>query len=89
MKKLLVICSLILVSCTRFDDVKNGHDHAEVTQKTPVGQEVIEATWKDSGLWILTRKRKAGETIDTLDFNSYDGYEDSERPTTILHIIEQ
>ncbi len=94
MKKTIIfwICAIIafcLASCTKYDDVKYGVDGAQLSQKLPVGQHVITVTWKDAGFWVLSRNRKTGETVDTLTFDCYDGYNEDDKYSSRLILIEQ
>ena len=63
---LLVVILGISTSCTENQRAKRWGGTAGVTLEE--GQKVVTVTWKDSDLWILTRDRKAGESVDTYTF---------------------
>lgn len=73
MKKILItgIAAIIgitsLCGCTEQQMTKNYG--GTTTIDLPSGRKLEEVTWKEDNLWILTRERKEGETIDTYYFN--------------------
>tara|TARA_R110000772_G_scaffold43995_5_gene101264 strand:- start:4529 stop:4795 length:267 start_codon:yes stop_codon:yes gene_type:complete len=71
MKKLLLVLLvgifLATTGCTKQSRAKNWG--GSYTVDLPVDRELVEATWKSDELWLLTRKRKEGETIDEFTFN--------------------
>jgi hypothetical protein len=94
MKRTIIfwVCAIIafcLASCTKYDDVKYGRTGATLTQKLPKGQHVLTVTWKDAGFWVLSRNRDSTETIDTLNFDCYDGYDENDKYSSRLTLIEQ
>ncbi len=70
MKKLLfvigVMFMIVLFSCTENQRVKKFGGNATIT--LPKGKKLINATWKDSNLWYLTRNMKPGETAEEYTF---------------------
>ena len=73
MKKILItgIAAIIgitgLCGCTEQQMAKSYG--GTTTIDLPSGRKLEEVTWKEDDLWILTRERKEGETIDTYYFN--------------------
>ena len=66
MKKLLLTLTLLtLTGCTNVL-VKNYGGKEERT--LPCGQKLVNLTWKDANLWILTRGMREGEALDTYTF---------------------
>ncbi len=70
MKK-LVIVSLILVffasvSCTENFKVKKMGGKMKV--ELPVGKKLVNVTWKEDNMWVLTRDRHEDEKVDTFTF---------------------
>lgn len=42
-----------------------------ITRELPSGQKVVNVTWKDDNLWILTRASRPGEVPETLTFTEH------------------
>lgn len=59
---LLVVMGFSLTGCKSVAKNMGG----TVTIDVPKGQKVIEATWKDSNLWYLTRPMRKDEEPETL-----------------------
>lgn len=68
MKKyiLLAFLSLILFGCTENQRVKTFGGSASL--KLPSGQKLINATWKQDNLWILTRPMTELDSCQTYTF---------------------
>jgi len=73
MRKIFVVCSIALalmigsVGCT-----KNAHARVyggTETIKLEPGQKLINATWKETDLWILTRDMHDGEAAESYRFS--------------------
>jgi len=68
MLKLFLLLSLVgvlftLTSCKNFRAKNWG---GNVTYKLNVGEKLLNVSWKDEDLWVLTRKRLPNEKCDTL-----------------------
>lgn len=72
MKKFLSFLLLIVIfaafgACTENQQAKNWGGTATIN--VPAGQKVINATWKESDFWYLTRPMYPDEKADTLTFH--------------------
>jgi len=72
MKKILIGLLLLLTvsitsSCTENNIAKNYGGTMNIELKA--GDKLLEATWKNDDLWILTRERRDGEAIETYKFS--------------------
>lgn len=75
MKKTILLLSLIglLISCTDNERARNYGGTEKIN--LPANKELVNVTWKgDKDIWILTRNRKPGETIDTFYFKEKSNY---------------
>lgn len=70
MKKLFLALALILalgsVACTQQDMARNFGGTAQID--LPPGEKLVNVTWKQVDLWILTRPANPGETPQTYRF---------------------
>ncbi len=69
MKKTLLILgvlALTLGSCTENQRAKSLGGN--FTEDLPCGEKLIEVTWKNEQMWILTRPMRANETAETYSF---------------------
>lgn len=68
MKKLILLIALVIpfVGCTENQRAKNwgGNTTIEVS----ANKKLVNLTWKNENLWVLTRDRKEGETAETYYF---------------------
>lgn len=76
MKKLSILAvglfALLLTSCTENQRVKSwGGTGSYSIEK---GQKVVNVTWKNEELWILTRTMHADESAETYKFNEKSSY---------------
>lgn len=65
---LILISGVIILtaeSCNYFTRNFGGTLEYEV----PAGEKVVNVTWKDSDIWVLTRKMQPNEKPDTLRFS--------------------
>lgn len=64
----LVLLAIGLASCNNWQArYAGGTQNVEVTQ----GQAVVNVTWKDDSLWVLTRQRRADEAPQKYEFKEY------------------
>ncbi len=78
----LLILILTLISCTENSRAKNwGGDS---TQELECGQKLIEVTWKESDMWILTRPMREGEVAETYTFHEESSFGVWEGTVTII-----
>lgn len=74
MKKIFILLFILslFVSCTDEQMAKNWGGTATV--ELPENVKLINVTWKENDdLWLLTRKMKADEKADTLEFFQHTG----------------
>ena len=67
MKRVVVIVACVMAvsggtACTRMNRAQRWGFQETVI--LPAGRKLVNATWKDSNLWILTRPALAGESSD-------------------------
>jgi len=64
---LVIMCgALVFASCT-----KNTRARAwggEMTISVPAGQKLVNVTWKENDVWILTRPMRTDESPETYSF---------------------
>jgi len=76
MKKLALILSVIALisftSCTKNQMAKSYG--AKMTIELEPSTKLVNATWKDSDLWVLTRPMKADEKPETYKFSEKSTY---------------
>lgn len=74
MKKLLLLMGIGLVmgSCTENQRARAWGGTSTVHLKA--GEELINATWKESDLWLLTKERPAGQAPSTYYFSEDSSY---------------
>jgi hypothetical protein len=58
--------SLTLVGCT--ENIRARSFGGTMTINVAKGQKVVNATWKGTDLWILTKKMKDGEIAESYEF---------------------
>ncbi len=63
---MLVLSSLVLSGCTQNERAKNFG--GKMTIKLEKGHKLVNATWKDDSLWLLTRPMREGEDAEVLTF---------------------
>ena len=64
MKIIPLIAILALLGCNALSRKYGG----DMTQKVDCGRKVVNVTWKDSDLWVLTRQMRSDETPETYVF---------------------
>jgi hypothetical protein len=66
MKKLIVVCLLLCCGCTAQSRAKNfgGTD----TKDLPKNQKLVNVTWKENDMWILTRPMHKDDVAETYSF---------------------
>jgi hypothetical protein len=69
MKKLFITLTLLtaLAACNENTSARNSGGTA--TKRLPSGRKLVNVTWKDDSLWILTREMRPGETAETYKFS--------------------
>jgi len=88
MKKVIFVIAILLItltSCTDNMKVKEWGGTAEMY--LPKGQKLVNMTWKESNLWILTKPMKDTDEVETYTF-----YEESSlgvmEGTYIVHEVK-
>jgi hypothetical protein len=64
---LLFVMTLLLFSCT--ENARVRVFGGEGTLNVPQGQKVVNVTWKETDLWILTRPMTAKDSAETYTFS--------------------
>ena len=68
MKKLLItiLLATVLSGCTGNQVAKNFGGTYKI--ELPANRKLVNVTWKESDLWILTRNKREGETVESYEF---------------------
>jgi hypothetical protein len=88
MKKLFAIVMILAATfivwsgCT--DNSRARSFGGSMTEKLPPGEKLVNVTWKETDLWILTRPMQAGETPGTYTFKEKSTYGVMEGTITIV-----
>jgi hypothetical protein len=74
MKKLILAAFIgaLLSACT--DNQKSKTFGGNQIVKLEKGQKFVNATWKESNLWVLTRSRHEGEPVESFTFREKSGF---------------
>lgn len=64
---LFLIATMLSTSCT--DNIRVKGYGGTATIDLPVGQKLVNVTWKNADLWILTRPARTGELPETYSFS--------------------
>jgi hypothetical protein len=72
MQRFFCIALIILAGCTQNQSAKKYGGTMNV--KTEKGRKVLNVTWKDDSLWILTRPTKTNEKPETVIFQEESAY---------------
>ena len=74
MKKLILSLAAValLASCTENDRVKNWGGNGTI--KLPVGQKLVNVTWKDTELWYITRPMTVNDYPETYTLKEKSSY---------------
>ena len=79
---LLLIVAVGLSSCTEKTMAKNyGGGY---TLELPVGQKLVNATWKETEFWYITRPMREGEEAETYYFKEDSNFGILEGTVTIV-----
>ena len=63
----LIVCALLVFnSCTANERARSWG--GEMTIAVPAGQKLVNVTWKETEVWILTRPMRVDETPETYSF---------------------
>lgn len=67
MKKIMLLCiiGLMFMGCT--DNQRARSFGGTTTETLPKGKKLVQASWKQDNLWLLTRPMKAEETPETYE----------------------
>ena len=74
MRKLLLglVVGVGLVSCTENSRVKHFGGEGDIN--LPVGQKLVNVTWKENQIWYLSRPMKKDEDADIYRFQEESGW---------------
>jgi hypothetical protein len=73
MNKLLLICLLGLLASGCTENARTRNFGGSSTQNLPVGQKLVNVTWKSVDLWVLTRPMREGEVAENSSFGVMQG----------------
>jgi hypothetical protein len=74
------IAALSLCSCNQFTKMYGG----SMTVELEKDQKLVNASWKDHSLWILTRHRKDDEVAETFKYKESSAFGILEGTVTIV-----
>jgi hypothetical protein len=80
----VIIVITMLSSCTKNSRVKTFGGSAKLELKP--NRKLVNATWKDSNLWILTRQMKESDTAEVYEFCEESKYGMFEGTYTIVEV---
>jgi uncharacterized lipoprotein YajG len=88
MKKILFIIAIavVMTACTANQRAKNWGGQTTITINP--NQKVVNATWKDSDLWILTRDMKSDEKPEQYTLTEHSGWGILNGKVTIIESIK-
>lgn len=74
MKNLLLLAAILActLGCTENQRAKSFGGTA--TEKLPANQKLVNLTWKDASLWILTKPMKKDDVAETYTFQEQSSY---------------
>lgn len=81
-KLTLFVLMLGMVSCTKNDIAKRFGGN--ITYKLPIGEKLVNVTWKDTELWYLTKPMKANDSPETYTFREKSRYGLVEGSVTLI-----
>lgn len=87
MKKKMFVTALIMAlmsGCTENQKAKSFGGNGEI--ELPVGQKLINATWKDDNLWYLTRPMVSTDTAAVYTFHEESSFGVMEGTYTIKEV---
>jgi hypothetical protein len=91
MKKTLILSILALValttSCT--ENIRAKQWGGKMSQSLPAGRKLVNATWKESNLWLLTRPMHSNEVAETYSFQEVSSWGVMEGSITISETASQ
>lgn len=86
MKKLIIICaavvSLSLVGCTK--NVRAQRWGGSSTETLPSNTKLVNITWKNENLWLITRPMRTNELPETYIFREVSNFGFMEGKITII-----
>lgn len=70
MKQLMMVAGLFIIACTVgcTQNIRARNFGGTATETLAAGRKVINATWKESDLWILTRAMNSNDIAETYEF---------------------
>ncbi len=66
--RLIVLLVVVLLAVSACDKIATRTFGGTTTVKLKANRKLITMTWKDTDLWILTRKSRPGEFSEEYDF---------------------
>jgi hypothetical protein len=88
MKKIfiLILISVGFVSCTD-NEMARKYGGSE-TIKLPIGKKLVNITWKEDHLWLLTTDMKPGDSSQTYQFKEKSSWGIVEGTITIVETVD-
>lgn len=81
---ILLVSSITLVTSSCTENQRARTFGGTMVIDLPAGEKVVNATWKESDLWILTRKFRADEQSETYYFREKSSFGILEGTITII-----
>ena len=72
MRLALIGCVLALLACTENERARSFGGSARI--ELDAGQKLVNATWKEASLWILTRSMREGEQPEVYSLDESSAY---------------
>jgi hypothetical protein len=84
MRTIIILVGLVFLACGCTAQIRAKKFGGNASVAMPAGQKVVNATWKDDDLWILTRQAHPGEQPETLVLRESSSWGVLEGKVTIL-----
>lgn len=72
MRKIIAVVLVVLAGCTENQRARGWGGESMV--RLPPGRKLINATWKEADLWVLTRPAEAGEKPERFHFEEHSNW---------------
>lgn len=79
-----LVCACIVGTLTGCTENRRARTYGGANVNVAPGQRVVNATWKNANLWVLTRPLRTGEVPETLTFHEFSAWGIAEG-TFVLH----
>jgi hypothetical protein len=68
MKRIALVLVVLMLICGCTDNVRSRKFGGTTTENLEPGKKLINITWKNSDLWILTKPMRPGDLPETYEF---------------------